>query len=191
MIGVSPDVARRGRRAGAVVVAAAVLVLAVNVAWIVMHRDLLKPMTPGDLAPEVSLRRIGAGGQLGDPVTLAGLRGQVVVLEFWATWCGPCRATLPRLDALEASLGGRGLTVVAANLDDPDKARRMFDDHGWRMTLVHDHGAAATRYGVDPIPHQVVIDRRGVVRDVFRGGGHDDELAALVRRLLEEPGTTR
>jgi len=113
------------------------------------------------------------------------------VLEFWATWCGPCRATLPRLDALEASLGGRGLTVVAANLDDPDKARRMFDDHGWRMTLVHDHGAAATRYGVDPIPHQVVIDRRGVVRDVFRGGGHDDELAALVRRLLEEPGTTR
>ena len=178
---------RRARAAGWAVAAVAAALLAVNVAWIVAHRELLQPAAAGEPAPEIAVPRIEAAGHLGAPVTLASLRGQVVVLDFWATWCAPCRKQLPRLDALQLRFGDRGLAVVAVNLDDPVAARAMWDEQRWRMTLVHDaDGEAARRYGVDPIPHTVVLDRSGVIRAVHRGGA-GDSLTRLVEQLVAEP----
>jgi thiol-disulfide isomerase/thioredoxin len=68
----------------------------------------------------------------GRPRTLADWRGQLVVLNLWATWCVPCRKEMPALDALEAKLGGRAFQVVAVNIDtrDPDKPRAFLRDAG-------------------------------------------------------------
>ena len=175
----------RGRRIGAAVGAAALALAVVNAVWIVRNLDLLRPMTAGDPAPEVSLPRIEASGAPGAPLTLASLRGQVVVLDFWATWCTPCLVSLPALDALQVKYGARGLVVVGVNLDDAAAARAMWDQKRWRMTLVADRGAA-DRYAVGAIPHQVVIDKAGVVRAVRRGAGRHDELEALLETLLAE-----
>jgi thiol-disulfide isomerase/thioredoxin len=178
------EVVRRGRRVGLALGALALALVVVNGAWMAANLDLLRPMRHGDVAPEVSLPRIEAAGTDGAVLTLAGLRGNVVVLDFWATWCNPCLVSLPRLDALQAKYGDR-LVVVGVNLDDAVAARRMWDDKHWGMTLVRDQGAA-DRYGVGAIPHQVVIDRAGVVREVLRGAGHHDELDELIASLVAE-----
>ena len=158
----------RARAAGWALAAVLAVALAVDGAWVAGHTDVLRPLTPGDVAPELALPRVGPGGALGPRLTLTGLRGHVVVLEMWATWCGPCKKSLPGLAALQRRLGPRGLEVVAIDLDDAKKARSMFDQAGFPMTLVYDDAGVADRYGVGVIPHAVVIDREGVVRGVFR-----------------------
>jgi thiol-disulfide isomerase/thioredoxin len=170
-----------GRRAGAGLVALLVATLAVNGAWVIRHLDWLRPVTAGERMPPFSLPRIEAGGALGAPVHGADLAGTVIVLDFWATWCRPCLTGLPVLADLARRGAGR-LVVVSVNLDDPGKARALFDAGGYPMTLVADAGGAADRYGVSALPHLVVIDRAGVVRMVGRG---EAALAEVVARALE------
>ena len=178
----SPPVAavRGSRRLGAGLAALAALGVVVQVAWIAEHLELVRPMTAGGEAPGFALRRIEPGGALGDPVALAASRGKVTVLDFWATWCGPCLAAMPRLDQLARK--HPELAVLAINLDDAAAARALFDERHYAMTLVADDGDASQRYGVSSIPHTVLIDRHGVVRDVIRGATGD--LAARVEALV-------
>ncbi|HEY0477801.1 MAG TPA: TlpA disulfide reductase family protein [Kofleriaceae bacterium] len=175
----APDV-RSARRVGAGVAAVAALGIAVQGVWIADHLELVKPITTGGEAPALALPRIGPGGALGEPVTLAASRGKVIVLDFWATWCGPCLAAMPRLDQLARA--HPEVAVIAVNLDDAAAARGLFDQRGYTMTLVADDGDVSQRYGVSAIPHTVVIDRRGVVQGVVRGTGTD--LARLVETLV-------
>lgn len=181
--------ARAVRGAGWVVVAAAVAMLAVNVAWIARHLDWLRPMTPGDRVPAFALPRIEAEGRLGAPVTSDELRGQVVVLDFWAAWCKPCREALPQLAGLAARRRG-DVVVLAINLDDPDEhaaIRALWDDAHYASWLVADAGGAAERFGVSTIPHVVVVDRAGVVRRVSRGDVRIAELVRLAEQLAAAP----
>ena len=176
---------RRGRRAGWAVVALAAASAAVQVAWIARNVELVRPMTAGEPAPRVALRAIGPGGALGavlEPAVAAA--GQVVVLDFWATWCGPCLQALPRLEAFDRRAD---VMVVAVNLDDPAAARALFDRAGYRMALVADDGATSERFGVTTLPHTVVIDRAGVVRAVGRGrlGEVEAALGALLSKQVE------
>jgi thiol-disulfide isomerase/thioredoxin len=136
-------------------------------------------MTSGDAAPAIALPRIGAGGALGERFSLDASRGKITVLDFWATWCKPCLAAMPRLD--EIARAHPDVTVIAINLDDAAAARGLFERYRWSMTLVADDGDASERYGVSSIPHTVVLDRRGMVREVVRGAGAD--LAAIVARI--------
>ncbi|HEY6179638.1 MAG TPA: TlpA disulfide reductase family protein, partial [Kofleriaceae bacterium] len=147
--------------------------------WIARHLDLVKPMKTGDAAPAIALPRIGAGGALGERFSLDASRGKITVLDFWATWCKPCLAAMPRLDQLART--NPDVAVIAVNLDDAAAARALFDQRRYAMTLVADDGDASQRYGVSSIPHTVVLDRRGMVREVVRGAGAD--LAAIVARI--------
>jgi thiol-disulfide isomerase/thioredoxin len=138
-------------------------------------------MTTGDPAPAFALPRIDATGKLGERVTLAHTRGKVTVLDFWATWCGPCLAAMPRLEKLARS--HPGVAVLAINLDDAAAARAVFNEHGYTMTLLVDDDDVRDRYGVSSIPHTVIIDRAGVVRHVVRGNATD--IVALVDAIRD------
>jgi len=172
------DALRPARRLGIGLVALAGLGVAAQVAWIAGHLELVKPMTSGGEAPAIALPRIEAGGALGDRIALAASRGRITVLDFWATWCKPCLAAMPKLDQLARAQPD--LAVIAINLDDPAAARALFDQRRYAMALVADDGDASERYGVTTIPHTVIIDRRGMVREVVRGGA---DLAARVAAI--------
>lgn len=139
-------------------------------------------MAPGDRLPATTLRTWD-----GAMLDLATLRGRVVVIEFWATWCAPCAAALPALDALARR--SAGVTVVAANIDDdPSAADRFVAERlpSPALTLVRDPGGRAmNRLGAPGMPAVVVVDRDGVVRwiaagwDAGRARALEGEIAAL------------
>jgi thiol-disulfide isomerase/thioredoxin len=142
--------------------------------WIYNHVDYVRPMTAGAQAPAFSLPAVGPEGALGPPVTLASTKGKIVVIDFWATWCGPCLQSMPRLDALAHA--HPDVVVLAVNLDNPKAARELFDERKYAMTLVADDSDVSERYGVSAIPHTVIVDRTGQVRAVSRGGDADLEM---------------
>ncbi len=171
----APPIARRAGWAFAAIAAAGAVS---EVAWVARHVELVRPMTAGEPAPPFQLLSVGPGGELGPPLALASLRGKPVIVDFWASWCGPCRQSLPRLDALARK--HPEVAVVAIDLTDQDdllEARRFFDQQHFTIALLADDGSTHVRYGVGPIPHTVLIDRDGVVRRVARGGGLDLEAA--------------
>jgi thiol-disulfide isomerase/thioredoxin len=176
---VPAGVRKPGRRAGWAVIALAAAGVAVQTAWLVDNLEQVRPMQSGDRAPAFALPAIEQGGALGHKVTLASEAGKIVVLDFWATWCRPCLASLPRLDALAKR--HRDVVVIAINLDDAKEARELFDAEHYQMLLVEDDGDTRLRYGVAGIPHTVVIDREGMVRAVVRNS--DSALEAAVQAV--------
>lgn len=175
--------ARTGARAGVALVATVAVGIGVQVGWLASNMESVRPMVDGDRAPSFALPLIARGGAPGAQITLAQHRGKVVVVDFWATWCGPCIRMMPKLESLSRRYAGQ-VEVIAINLDDAAKARSMFDEGNYRMTLVADDGQVSLRYGVSTIPHSVVIDRDGVVRTVYRGGS--SALVADVEALVKQ-----
>jgi peroxiredoxin len=138
----------------------------------------------GQPAPQFSLPAVDGGAQ----VSLASTRGSVVVLDFWASWCQPCLAALPELDAMARELGPRGLKILAINIDeDAASARAKLGKAPHLFTPLHDGASkVATQYGVgDALPATVVIDRQGVVK-LFKTGGAVEpaQLRKVVGSLL-------
>ena len=125
------------------------------------------------------------------PKTITALRGRVVLVDFWATWCVPCRMIAPRLSALQDKLGAQGLSVVGVTTDPAEKAATYTELSGIKYPSLSDPGSIVSRaYHVSGIPSLFVVDRRGVVREVFVGfdPARDAKLEALVQALLAEPG---
>ncbi|CAN5855788.1 hypothetical protein BH11MYX2_BH11MYX2_35010 [soil metagenome] len=162
------SVATLGRRAGAALFVVCAAGIAVQALWIAKHTDNVRPMLAGDPAPLFRLPSIGPGGTVGPPVDLAAKKGHVVIVDFWATWCGPCMKAMPHLETLQRRYQGE-LEVIAVNLDDAATAREIWDKRGYTMTLAADQDETSQRYGVSTIPHTVLIDRAGLVRYVQRG----------------------
>jgi thiol-disulfide isomerase/thioredoxin len=124
------------------------------------------------------------------PQSVGAVRGRVVLLDFWATWCAPCRVVIPKLDALQARYGAQGLTVLGVSTEDTADVATFTQRMAMRYGVAVDKHAQTTRsYGVVSLPTLVVIDKRGVVRDVSVGydSGADARLEAMVRSLLAEP----
>jgi len=93
-------------------------------------------------------------------------QGAVVVLDFWASWCAPCRTTFPKLDALARELKDQGVDVLAVSVDEKRKDLDAFlDEHSAALDVLLDpHADAAAKFGVTAIPSMYVIDRDGMIR---------------------------
>jgi thiol-disulfide isomerase/thioredoxin len=130
----------------------------------------------------------------GAPASLISLRGRVVVIDFWATWCGPCRDVAPELSALQARYGAQGLSVVGITTDTAEAAMTYKERVEMRYPVEIDpRGETSRAYGVSALPTLFVVDKRGVVRDVGVGfePSQSVRLEALVKTLLAEPATSR
>jgi thiol-disulfide isomerase/thioredoxin len=124
----------------------------------------------------------------GHNVRLSELRGQVVMINFWASWCGPCRQELPKLDKLQARYRSAGFALLAINLDDDrGNADGMLRRLGVRLAPLYDADKrTAKRYDVDTMPATLIVDRDGRVRYVHRGyrSGYENKYESEIRELL-------
>lgn len=148
--------------------------------------DMARAAYVGKPAPNL----VGLVSVNGPALSTDGLKNRVVVVDFWAIWCGPCRMSMPALSSLQARYGAQGLTILSITTDPVERAAAFARDLNLRTTVVVDKdGETSHLYGVSVLPTTFVVDRRGIVRDVALGYDRAQEakLEATVRELLAEP----
>jgi cytochrome c biogenesis protein CcmG, thiol:disulfide interchange protein DsbE len=133
----------------------------------------------GSMAPEIGLKDMA-----GRAVSMRALKGKVVLVDFWASWCAPCREELPVLEALYKKYRGQGFEVVAVNQDQSaDNVRKFLNSTPLSFSVVHDRGGSvASRYAPTKMPSSFILDRKGIVRHVH-AGFRASERAALDKQI--------
>ncbi len=134
--------------------------------------------------------KLEAEGIDGTPFKLTDMKGRVVVLDFWASWCGPCMQTMPAIDGVVKDMASQDLDLVAVNLEEPaERAQAAMERLKLDTKVVLDlDGVAAQRYQATAIPQTVIIDRQGIVRHVFVGGGPKmiEQFRSSLQKVLDE-----
>jgi peroxiredoxin len=170
-----------------------VLALLVGAGWLV--RDRFLPVDVGSKAPDVAATTLD-----GKPIALKDLRGQVVLLNIWATWCGPCREEMPSMQRLYSQLAGQGFRIVAVSVDAEkgtvDRDGRPGGDvaefareHGLTFDVWRDPAGASQRaYRTTGVPESFLIGRDGRIVKKVIGAAEWDTPAytQLIRSLLAE-----
>lgn len=140
---------------------------------------------PGQAAPPFKV--VTTNGQ---PASLDGYRGQVLVVDFFATWCSPCRISIPHLVEMNGKYGKQGLAVLGLSVDeDGERVVKGFaGEHHITYPVALAGDSVTADFGVRSVPVMFVIDRKGKVAEVYRG--YSSEIARsmelLVKRLLAE-----
>ena len=153
-----------------------VLILLLGGAWIWFSADpdqspdeTLSAPQAGFSAPDFSLENVH-----GDPVQLSAYQGQPVILNFWATWCPPCRAEMPALERVHQRYASQGLIVLAVNAtaqDSEESVSRFLDEVDISFQVLLDPGSTTlSSYQVQSLPTTYFIDRQGTIQDVILGG---------------------
>jgi peroxiredoxin len=153
------------------------LVLVLGILWIAASRVPVeeaaartgRPPSPqtGFAAPEFALETYQ-----GEPIALADLRGQAVVINFWATWCPPCRAEMPAIQAVYDKYRDQGLVVLAVDQQETEAQVAPFaEEMGLTFPILMDReGAVSAQYQVKALPATFFVDRQGIVQEVTLGG---------------------
>ena len=139
----------------------------------------------GQSAPDFALK-----SSTGENLRLSEYRGDVVMVNFWATWCGPCRQEMPLLDELYNRYQRVGFNLLGVNIDDDSRrAMQMVEELGVNFPVLFDARKEVSKlYDVDAMPVTVIIDRQGTVRYVHQGykPGYEDMYLDQIRSLLRE-----
>ncbi len=180
--------ARRAKLVGQGVAIGLVALLFALLVWALVNDeggDLAAAAARGDrpTAPDFTLERLDDDGQL----TLSSLRGKGVVVNFWASWCGPCKEEAPFLEEIWRENEQRGVVVVGLDSKDFRRdARGFVRRFGLTFPIVFDGpGDLARRYGVTGFPETFVLDREGRIVDVFVGGVTSEEDRAELRDAVD------
>ena len=122
----------------------------------------------------------------GSQFDLAARKGRILVLDFWATWCGPCMQTMPLVEEVVRSFADKQVDLVAVNMEEqPQTIKSILERHKLKVAVALDRdGVIAAKYAVTAIPQTVVIDREGKVVRLFVGGGKNT--AEALRKVLQE-----
>lgn len=169
-----------------------VAVAALSLAWIQMSRIRSSPWASappaearvGFAAPDFTLPQID-----GQTLSLRALRGQVVILNFWATWCAPCRAEMPALDRVYRDRRGNGVVVVGVNqMETAAQVQRYLSQLSLSFPIVLDEqGEVGRSYRVHALPTTYFVDRAGIIRDMVIGGPMSEAtLQSKIAALLGE-----
>jgi thiol-disulfide isomerase/thioredoxin len=136
----------------------------------------------GKPAPDFKLSLLDGG-----EIELSALKGKnVVLLDFWATWCGPCRQVMPALDRVSKDYASKGVRYLAVNLrEEPAKINAYLKQAGLKLEVPLDKdGKVAASYAVRGIPTMVIVDKEGIVREVHVGASPNLEVE--LRKALDE-----
>jgi cytochrome c biogenesis protein CcmG/thiol:disulfide interchange protein DsbE len=140
-----------------------------------------------DLEAAVDSSRDAAPVAPGAPASmkLSDLRGKAVLLDFWATWCGPCRAEMPIVDKIAQRYKDQGLVTIGVNAgEDADDVAPWIKANGVHYPIVGDNGSSQRSFGVDSLPTLVVISRDGKITAIRIGMTEAAELERLVKAVL-------
>ena len=156
--------------------------------WIKVKPAGTTAVTPANTAfepaPQVQFQTLA-----GQPFTLGELRGKVVLLNFWATWCIPCREEIPVLNAMQQELDGKGLKIVGASLEDTAAGVEEYqkDVRKFEYQVLVGGDDAKAKFGGTPLPTTYLIDRDGRIRQKIIGARDRAGWEAAVKPLLDEP----
>ena len=152
--------------------------------------DELFPLTPGTKAPDI---RVVTLEEVPEERTLADYRGEVVLLNIWATWCLPCEAEMPSMEQLHRSYADSGLRIVAVSIDDPgseETIRAFVARYELTFDILHDPTKEIMKaYRTTGVPETFVIGRDGVIRrKTYVQDWNSPANRALISQLVREPG---
>lgn len=149
--------------------------------WMTLMPVVSPAVTLGQPAPAFELPGDGATS-----VNLAALRGKVVYLDFWASWCGPCRQSFPWMNDLQAKYASRGLQVLAINVDAKQAdAQKFLSETTGKFQIAYDNkGITPKLYGVKGMPTSYLIDREG--RVVYEHSGFSLSKASGIEKEIEK-----
>ena len=151
------------------------------------------PPFVGKASPEFSVPLVAnadhapkaADGSIPTALSISGLKGKAVILDFWATWCGPCNAEAPILDQVAKKYADRGLVVVGVSQDDsPELPREWVKSRRVSYPLAFDAERVSRNFAVESLPTMVVLDRNGVVRAIRIGMTPSSEIQDIVEKIL-------
>jgi peroxiredoxin len=170
-----------------------ILALAIGAAWAWWSRapahgttgGLIPAPHMGFLAPDFALET-----SAGETIRLSELRGRPVVLNIWASWCGPCRAEMPALERVYQAYQEQGLEILGLNStaqDNRQQAQAFVVEQGLTFPIVYDTDGEATRlYAVRALPTTYFIDAQGIIQEVVTGGPMSEALLRIrVEQLFE------
>lgn len=124
-------------------------------------------------------------------VSLSSLKGKVVFLNFWATWCPPCRTEMPSMERLSAELDKNRFTIMAVSQGEaPQKVKTFIETNGFTFPIYTDENNVTARlYGISAIPTTIIIDREGYFIALFKGGREWDtpEMVSILKELINLP----
>ena len=122
----------------------------------------------------------------GQPISSEGLKGSVVLLDFWATWCPPCRESIPHLSELHRKYGKQGLVVVGMSVDEGGErtVKEYAESHAIPYQIVMASGRISSDYGVRALPVLYVIDKNGLVREQIMG--FSDQAGKVIENLIKK-----
>jgi thiol-disulfide isomerase/thioredoxin len=169
---------RPARLAGFALLAALAVLLVVRLVWVGKNWDSLRPVGGAQAAPGFTLPLLQGGS-----FTLEGT-GQVTLVDFFASWCGPCREELPHVDALYRRYKDRGVRVVAVDAEPPEAkefTEKLARDLGLTLPIALGGDGVAEKYHVENLPTVLVVDGKGRIGRILLGSHSESEIEALIQ----------